>query len=76
MVLLLLSVQDTLVALDALRRFAERTFTTNINKDVTVTIDGSSVTHTITSENRYQRRDFQVSLGQETQMLVHVCHSV
>ena len=62
------------MALDALRRFAERTFTTNINKDVTVTIDGSSMTHTITSENRYQRRDFQVSLGQETQNACAYCY--
>ena len=56
--------QDTLVALDALRRFSEETFTKNLNKSVTVTIGDSAVTHTVTPENRYQRRDFQVSLLQ------------
>ena len=57
-------IQDTLVALDALRRFSEETFTKNLNKSVTVTIGASAVTHTVTPENRYQRRDFQVSLLQ------------
>jgi alpha-2-macroglobulin len=54
------SSQDTLVALDALRRFAEETFTTNLRKIISVTTNGVSSSHIIHSGNRYQRRDFEV----------------
>lgn len=52
-----------MVALDALGKFAEKTFTEELNKTVTVTINGVQSDHTITDENRYERRKFEVSLS-------------
>lgn len=51
------------MALDALGKFAEKTFTKELNKTVTVTIDGVQSNHSITDENRYARRKFEVSVS-------------
>lgn len=55
--------QDTVVALDALGKFAEKTFTKELNKTVTVTINGVQSDHSITDKNRYERRKFEVSVS-------------
>jgi CD109 antigen len=56
------SSQDTLVAIDALGRFAEETFTADLNKTLNVSVVGlPTITHTITADNRYERRDFEIS---------------
>ena len=49
------------MALDALGRFAEETFTTDLNKTFNVSVVGlPTITHTITADNRYERRNFEV----------------
>ena len=49
------------MALDALGRFAEETFTADLNKTFNVSVVGlPTITHTITADNRYERRDFEV----------------
>lgn len=52
-----------MVALDALGKFAEKTFTKELNKTVTVTINGVQSDHSITDKNRYERRKFEVSVS-------------
>ena len=51
------------MAVDALRMFAEQTFTKELNKTILVTISGlPPTTHVVTTQNRYERRDFQVRM--------------
>ena len=82
-----ITVQDTLVALEALGLFAEETFTRDLNKALTVSVPGlPAITHTITAANRYQRRDFVVSMSymhmyirtflRPTPFSIHSCFSV
>ena len=52
------------MALDALGRFAAETFTPELNKAVTVRLTGlptKTYTYSVTAENRYERKDFEVS---------------
>ena len=54
------------MALDALGKFAEETFTSELRKTVVV----NGVSHLITTENRYERRTFEVNHA--TTMYIHV----
>ena len=65
-----------LVALEALGLFAEETFTRDLNKALTVSVPGlPAITHTITAANRYQRRDFVVSMSY-MHIYIHETYSV
>ena len=58
------------MALDALGRFAAETFTPELNKAVTVRLTGlptKTYTYSVTTENRYERKDFEISC------MVHTC---
>jgi len=54
--------QDTVVALQALAKFAEHTYTADIEQSVVFTLPGlsSNVVRTVNSENRFQRFDVEV----------------
>ena len=59
------------MAIDALGRFAEETFTPDLNKILNVSVVGlPTITHTITADNRYERRDFEVHVRT---VYIHVC---
>ena len=71
-----ITVQDTLVALEALGLFEDETFTRDLNKALTVSVPGlPAITHTITAANRYQRRDFVVSMSY-MHIYIHETYSV
>ena len=54
--------QDTVIALQALAKFAEGTYTADIEQSVVFTLPGlsSNVVRTVNSENRFQRFDVEV----------------
>ena len=53
--------QDTIVALRALAKFAESTYTSDIEQSVTFSLPGlSNVVRAVNKENRFQRFDVEV----------------
>ena len=53
--------QDTVVALRALAKFAESTYTSDIEQSVTFSLPGlSNVVRAVNKENRFQRFDVEV----------------
>ena len=54
--------QDTVVALRALAKFAENTYTSDIEQSVTFSLPGlsSNVVRAVNKENRFQRFDVEV----------------
>ena len=58
-----LLLQDTVVALRALARFAESTYTSDIEQSVIFSLPGlsSNVVRAVNNENRFQRFDVEVT---------------
>ena len=56
--------QDTVVALRALAKFAESTYTSDIEQSVTFSLPGlsSNVVRAVNEENRFQRFDVEVRM--------------
>ena len=58
---LLIIIQDTVIAMQALSRFSEVTFTSQLNKTVTFDIqDLTADPLTITDKTRFERKEYQV----------------
>ncbi len=55
-------VQDTVIAMQALSRFSEVTFTNQLNKTVTFDVQGLTADPlTITDKTRFERKEYQVA---------------
>ena len=55
------SPQDTVIAMQALARFSEETYSKQLNKTMTFDIQGLTAEPvTITEDNRFERNEFEV----------------
>ena len=60
-VMLLSSSQDTVIAMRALARFSEETYSSQLNKTITFDVEGLAADPVaITDENRFERTEYEV----------------